>query len=326
MRYGGLNDIVPDVVDTDGNNTGINLRITDGFKSRGFAGPISTGLYHDDATYDSYYTNLGHLAEVTLENLNPLSTFDLTIFASSAFDAANDGVGEYTIGGTTLILDATDNTTETITFTGIQADANGEIVISLHASDDTGYAFINVMDIVESTPNQAPIAVADNDSVDESNSVSIDVLANDSDADASSVAIYVDTVGAVANGTAQVVGDQITNTPNPGFYGMDVFSYTISDGQDTDSASVTITVNNTSTAGDLTSVGLTASIIGTGASSNSRILASGDWEINGAGLGLAGTADSIVLEAETVIGDFQALAKIHSVSGGYNTTSRYCDT
>ncbi|WP_309383174.1 PKD domain-containing protein [Cerasicoccus frondis] len=222
VRYGGENDAVLDLIDVDGNSTGMNLVVTDAFKARNTLGPISTGLYHDDATFDSYYTNLGNLAEITLGNLNPLSTFDITIFASAAFDAANDGVGEYTIGGTTLTLDATGNTNQTITFTGVQANSLGEIAIGFHASDDTGYAFINVLDIVEST----------------------------------------------------------------------------------------------SIVHDLTSAGLVANTIGSGATGSSRILTSGEWEVDGDCIGLDGIADSLVFESESVSGNFQALVKVNDIYGG----------
>ncbi len=310
-------DFVENAIDTDGNATTIDLRISDDFRSRATNGPTGTALYPDNATYDSFYTDVHRLAEITLEGLTPSTNYSLTIYASAAYDPNTDAVGEYTIGSTTLTLDAADNTTQTITFSDVQADANGEIIIGFHATDDLGNAYINVLDLVESPSNQPPVAVADSTSVDEGQSVTINVLANDSDPDSGPSALTVVSVGSASNGSTEISGNQVIYTPNPGFYGaIDSFSYTISDGASMDQATVTVTVNDTSLDDDLTSVGLTAATIGTGATGNSRILANGDWEVNGSATGLGGTADSLVFENEMVSGDFRALVNIRDLAGG----------
>ncbi|WOO39305.1 PKD domain-containing protein [Rubellicoccus peritrichatus] len=254
VRYAALGDEVLDAIDTEGNSTPFDLRFTDAFKGRDTTGLIGTGLYPDDATYDSYYVSNANLGEITFEDLDPDQLYNLTIFASAALDPQVSALGDYTINGNTQTLNAADNTSQTIVFNDISPDASGNIVLACIASGNTGEAFINVIELTQLpqvTSSQAPVAIAYNDSVNEGVSVAIDVLEND-----------------------------------------------------------------TSIASDLTSVGLSASAIGAGASGNSRVLANGDWEVNGAGLGLVGTTDSIVLETETVSGDFQALVKVNSLSGG----------
>ncbi|WOO40295.1 PKD domain-containing protein [Rubellicoccus peritrichatus] len=314
VRYPGLNEVVLNTIDTEGNQTLIDLRITDDFKSRDRSGQSDTGLYPTNATFDSFYTNLGNLAEITLEDLDTQATYDITIFASGD---NTDAVGEYTIGSTALTLDGTNNSNQTITFSGIQPDQSGNIMIQFHAANNTGYVYINTLELVKTVTNQAPQAVADSTSVNERQSVTINVLDNDSDPDNGPSALVIDSVDLASNGSTQISGNDIIYTPNPGFFGStDSFLYTISDGADTATAIVSVIVNDTSTASNLTSVGLTANAIGTGASGNSRILSNGEWEISGSGTGLNGITDNLVVEGQIVAGDFRVLTNVRDLAGG----------
>ena len=86
-----------------------------------------------------------------------------------------------------------------------------------------------------------PIAVDDSASTTVGQPVSIPVLANDSD-DGSPQPLFIQSVSAPAHGTAVISGTSIIYTPAAGFAGQDAFTYTVSDGQDTDVATVTISV------------------------------------------------------------------------------------
>lgn len=72
---------------------------------------------------------------------------------------------------------------------------------------------------------------------------SVNVLANDTDADTTAIAVSQNTNG--ANGTVSCApAGTCTYTPNPGFAGADSFTYTASDGQNTDTGTVSVTVNS----------------------------------------------------------------------------------
>ena len=87
--------------------------------------------------------------------------------------------------------------------------------------------------------NRAPIAVKDSATVDEDSSVTIDVLANDSDPDGDTITIT--NIENVFNGSVVVnANGTITYTPDPDFHGTESFIYTI---QDPDGASVKARVN-----------------------------------------------------------------------------------
>ncbi|MCK4564473.1 MAG: sulfatase-like hydrolase/transferase, partial [Verrucomicrobia bacterium] len=72
-------------------------------------------------------------------------------------------------------------------------------------------------------------------------SVLIDVLANDID-DGTPGPLTITDPGSPLAGVAVIESAKIRYTPNQGFFGTDQFVYTISDGQDSDSATVTVDV------------------------------------------------------------------------------------
>ncbi len=90
-------------------------------------------------------------------------------------------------------------------------------------------------------PNQAPTAANDSATVSAGSSVTIDVLANDSDANGDALTITID--GPPNHGTATVTNGKVVYTPGAGFSGADSFTYIVSDGKGgTATATVTITV------------------------------------------------------------------------------------
>lgn len=106
------------------------------------------------------------------------------------------------------------------------------------ASSNTATVSITVKPV-----NDAPVAKDDIATVDEDNSVAIDVLVNDKDIDNLTLVVTEATDG--ENGTVTVNDDgTVTYTPNANFNGQDEFTYTISDGNGgQDTATVTITIN-----------------------------------------------------------------------------------
>lgn len=102
-----------------------------------------------------------------------------------------------------------------------------------------------------STPNRAPIAVADTATTARNTAVTINVLANDSDLDLlPGQSLRVSAVGSAANGTATVdAQNRIVYTPRSNWSGVDTFTYTVNDGRGgTATGQVTVTVQPTGNA------------------------------------------------------------------------------
>lgn len=95
-------------------------------------------------------------------------------------------------------------------------------------------------------PDDAPIASDDSMTLDEdSSSVSINVLSNDTD-DGTLDSTTLTITSPPSSGSANVVAGNIVYTPNANFYGSDNIEYTVKDnaGQSSNTATVSLTVNN----------------------------------------------------------------------------------
>ncbi len=96
---------------------------------------------------------------------------------------------------------------------------------------------------VDVTPvNDAPVATNDTVITDEDTPVTIDVLPNDTDADGDKLSIESASVPK-EQGTVEVVNGKLVFTPAENFNGDAEITYTVTDGQLTDEAKVTVTVN-----------------------------------------------------------------------------------
>jgi uncharacterized protein YjdB len=132
------------------------------------------------------------------------------------------------------------NGDETVTYSP-NGDFAGEDSFTYIVSDGTDTDTATVTITVDPV-NHPPVAGDDSATTDEDQSVTVDVLANDSDIDADLLTVISATTP--GDGTATINGDgTITYTPEANFNGTDVFIYTVSDGADGfDSAYVEITI------------------------------------------------------------------------------------
>ncbi|HCG6973479.1 TPA: tandem-95 repeat protein, partial [Vibrio parahaemolyticus] len=96
---------------------------------------------------------------------------------------------------------------------------------------------------VDVTPvNDAPVAKDDTAITDEDTPVTIDVLPNDNDIDGDKLSIQSASVPE-AQGKVEIVDGKLVFTPAENFNGDAEITYTVTDGQLTDEAKVTVTVN-----------------------------------------------------------------------------------
>ncbi len=147
---------------------------------------------------------------------------------------------------------------------GVSTPANGQVQISgdlvlytpspgFIGTDSFGYTVEDgfggqdgaTVVIIVSSPNTRPVANDDNATTQRGVAVTIDVLANDSDADGDALNIVAFTQP--ASGSVSQQGEQLVYQPAAEFAGDDQFSYTISDGrggQDTAQVSITVLFAN----------------------------------------------------------------------------------
>ncbi|HHC6441844.1 TPA: tandem-95 repeat protein [Vibrio parahaemolyticus] len=118
---------------------------------------------------------------------------------------------------------------------------NGEATITYIVTD--GDLTDEAKVTVTVTPvNDSPVAVDDTTSIQEDTAVTIDVLPNDSDVDGDKLSIESASVPK-EQGTVEVVNGKLVFTPAENFNGDVEITYTVTDGELTDEAKVTVTVN-----------------------------------------------------------------------------------
>jgi uncharacterized repeat protein (TIGR01451 family)/CSLREA domain-containing protein len=136
--------------------------------------------------------------------------------------------------GETYIDDNTVTYTPTLNFTGTD-------VFTYTISDIGGLTDTATVSVAVAVANDPPNAMDDAANTDEDVSVAIDVLDNDSDPDED--ILFVDAVGLAAHGNVAISGTLLIYVPTLNFYGTDTFTYTVSDGDLSDTAAVAVTVN-----------------------------------------------------------------------------------
>jgi hypothetical protein len=166
---------------------------------------------------------------------------------------AEDTAVEFTVTasdpeGAGLTFTATQPAHGTITVSGDRltytpaADFHGSDSIAVTVSDATFSAMATVA-ITVTPVNDAPVAVDDELAANEDTPATVTgtaLVANDTDVDGDTLTVTA--VGGATHGTVALAGDTITFTPDANFGGAATFTYTMTDGTATDTASVTVTV------------------------------------------------------------------------------------
>ncbi|UFN68270.1 tandem-95 repeat protein [Vibrio alginolyticus] len=118
---------------------------------------------------------------------------------------------------------------------------NGNATISYTISDGELEDEAQVSVTVNSF-NDAPIALNDATITEEDTSVTIDVLPNDTDIDGDTLSIESASVPS-DQGQVEIIDGKLVFTPTENFNGDAEITYTVTDGSQTDQATVTVTVN-----------------------------------------------------------------------------------
>ena len=200
---------------------------------------------------DSTQAPASELEQAIAAGLDPTTELE----ATAAGAGTGGGTGGAAGGGHSFVmLDETGQQLEaTVGFetaglafaTGEQDEELGEL-----ATTDTAAEIGEPEEPGEPSINTAPTAQADAFTINEDGTVSIDVLSNDSDLDGDALtitavdgqAIAEGTSVSVNNGTVTLTNGQLVFTPDANYNGPANFSYTISDGVASSTASITGTV------------------------------------------------------------------------------------
>ncbi len=163
------NDLMQGLIDDEEQNTGIDLRLFDitnddwkDWKNAKYTAGSST-LY-SPSVVNSYYPSDWDPNDlyVTLENLNPLLTYNIEIFASQfEGNTPNPSETRFTIGNEAIVVNTKNNEDQLVRFNGLTPDVNNKIRIKVKKVSGNS-AYINAM-IVKGVYNDgtAPQAPSD---------------------------------------------------------------------------------------------------------------------------------------------------------------------
>ncbi|MFF5079467.1 beta strand repeat-containing protein [Actinoplanes sp. NPDC000266] len=212
LGWAGADTIGYVVTDSDGGTATATVTVT-----TANAAPVAT----DDvvATAPGTKIDISLLANDSDPNGNPIHVDSIT--------QPQSGAGTATLNGdvVTYVPPATYKGTATFTYT--VEDSAGK--------QTTGQIRVTV-------GNASPVAAADHADAAYAGTVTIDVLANDTDGNKD--ALSLDSVGTPDHGTVTISGGKVVYKAPGGFSGDATFTYKVSDGTDTATGTVTVTVAN----------------------------------------------------------------------------------
>ena len=244
--------------------------------------PFEEDIVINDALVDEYYivmiTNYsGNEGYSTLEEQNPddpnTGTTDCfvndapTITSTSVTTATEDVAYSYEI-----TTEDVDEDVVTVSATGLpswltlsgntlsgtptEGETGSEITITATDDGDGALTATQIFTIVVTPVNDAPLAVADTATVlEDAETISIDVLANDTDEEGDPLTLL--SVTTSGTGTVTLNGLLLEYTPAADFNGTEEVSYTVSDGLLTSAGVLTITVTSVNDAPTITSTAVT---------------------------------------------------------------------
>jgi len=150
---------ITDAVDSNGEVTTVGYTTLNGFQADNTAGVVDSSLYPDTAQRDTFFlSSTGDTqAVIRISGLVTNKTFEFRFFASRAAAGNFNRTATYTIGSSTVQLNAADNTANFASITGVAADSSGNVDILIQLASGQDFAYLGVLEIISSTGFSAEI-------------------------------------------------------------------------------------------------------------------------------------------------------------------------
>ncbi len=144
-----FNDNYPALKDHTGTTTTTGILVTSNWQgipagtNTGVNTGNNSGVYPDNVIRSFWFTNS---ATQTLQTygLNPAGKYNFTFFGSRG-GVNDDRTGLYTIGGTTVSLNAANNSQNTVSVTNLTPNPDGTLTLTLNKGPLTSFGYLNAM-------------------------------------------------------------------------------------------------------------------------------------------------------------------------------------
>ncbi|WP_298734807.1 fibronectin type III domain-containing protein [uncultured Chitinophaga sp.] len=156
------NDVFPALKDQLGRTTNMSMTILTPWQNvnggtntnnQGANTGNNSGVYPDAVMVTNWWTTTD-LQTIRFNGLDPQFKYSFTMFGSRA-GISDDRVASYTINGTTVTLNARNNSSQTVSINDVRPDANGGISMNIVAAPGSQYAYINAMVITASFDDES---------------------------------------------------------------------------------------------------------------------------------------------------------------------------
>ena len=154
------------------------------------------------------------------------------------YDIRGGDIGSFTVDGSTGQIRVVDGAV-------LDHEAGITYSVTLTATDPSNASDSISVEITVTDVNEAPEPTDDTATTPEDESVSIGVLANDSDPEGDALSVRLRSAPHNGSATVDTTTNEVTYTPHPHYHGADSFTYTVSDGGLTSrQATVNVTVDS----------------------------------------------------------------------------------
>jgi len=257
-----------------GTDTTVTLAITGGYvnaitRTQGSGANIGTDAY---TVFNGIVDSLGLISYVianltfTFSNLDPSMSYELVLFGNRNNESYTDRFTTITLSDVDSFINAstpgTDftgpndpsvtimngyNTTNGYVgrFININPGIDGTMLVTVSSSDGRFYMNALMLKALQQPTNQKPTATDDVATAIRDTPVTVDVIANDKDADGTIDPATITITSGPGNGSVfPNTNGTVTYKPAIGFTGTDSFTYTVkdNDGATSNEATVTVTV------------------------------------------------------------------------------------
>ena len=120
------------------------------------SGGVTSGIYPANVVKTYFFADPGSTEQLRFSGLNTARHYRFTFFSSR--NSGGDRTTTYKVGSQQVSLNASNNTSNTVTLEGLQPNANGELLLELVTPSSSLFGYLNsvILEAYNPVPLQAP--------------------------------------------------------------------------------------------------------------------------------------------------------------------------